>query len=85
MPENGPVTWGSVLPVFIVLPISVAPTLLSGAGPLYQLGVLLLASGFLYCAVQLALHRSNAVAKRLLFASILYLPIAFVLMMICKP
>jgi protoheme IX farnesyltransferase len=79
------VALGSVLPLLLLLPVCLAPTLLGRAGLLYAIAALLLASAFLYCGIQLALHRSNAVAKRLLFASILYLPIAFVLMMICKP
>ncbi len=79
------VAMGSVLPLLLLLPVCLAPTLLGRAGLLYAIAALLLASAFLYCGIQLALHRSNAVAKRLLFASILYLPIAFVLMMICKP
>ena len=79
------VALGSVLPLLLLLPVCLAPTLLGRAGLLYAIAALLLASAFLYCGIQLALHRSNAVAKRLLFASILYLPIAFILMMICKP
>jgi protoheme IX farnesyltransferase len=79
------VALGSVLPPLLLLPVSIAPALLGRAGPLYAITALLAASAFLYCGVQLALHRSNAVAKRLLFASIIYVPLAFVLMMICKP
>jgi protoheme IX farnesyltransferase len=79
------VAFGSVLPGLLLLLVSVAPTLLNRVGLLYAIAALILASAFLYCGVQLALHRSNAVAKRLLLASILYLPLAFVLMTISKP
>jgi protoheme IX farnesyltransferase len=79
------VSLGSVLPCLILLPVCIAPALLGRTGLLYAIAALILASTFLYYGVQLALHRSNAVAKRLLFASLLYLPVAFALMMICKP
>jgi protoheme IX farnesyltransferase len=79
------VALGSVLPLLILLVVSIAPTLLGRAGPLYAITTLVLASAFLYCGIQLALHRSNAIAKRLLFASIIYIPSAFLVMMICKP
>jgi heme o synthase len=75
---------GSVLPLLILLPVCVAPVSLSRVGPVYAIAALVLDSAFLYCGIQLALYRSNAVAKRLLFASILYLPSALTLMMICK-
>jgi heme O synthase-like polyprenyltransferase len=68
------VAFGSVLPGLLLLPVSIAPTLLGQAGLLYAIAALILASAVLYCGLQLALHRSNAVAKRLLSASILYLP-----------
>jgi heme o synthase len=79
------VALGSVFPGLLLLPVSVAPTLLDRTGLLYAIAALILVSAFLYCGIQLALHRTNAVAKRLLFASILYLPLAFALQMICKP
>lgn len=79
------VALGSVLPCLILLPVCIAPAQLGRAGLLYAIAALILASTFLYYSVQLALHRSNAVAKSLLFASLLYLPVSFALMMICKP
>jgi heme O synthase-like polyprenyltransferase len=45
------------------------------------LGALLLGSGFVWYAAQLALRRSNASARRLLRASIFYLPALLVLWM----
>jgi protoheme IX farnesyltransferase len=47
-------------------------------------GALILSSGFLYYGARLALHRSSAAARRLLFASIIYLPLLFVLLMLDK-
>jgi protoheme IX farnesyltransferase len=78
------VTLGSVLPLLLLVPLSIAPTLLSRAGLPYTIAALVLSTAFLYYGAQLALHRTNAVAKRLLFASIIYLPLAFALMVIAK-
>jgi len=72
--------WQSVLPALALIPLSLIPVLLGSAGPVYMVGALLLGLYFFYCAAQLAFRHSNAVARRLLFASIIYLPFVFVLM-----
>jgi protoheme IX farnesyltransferase len=79
------VAWGSVLPLLLLLLVSTTPTLLGRAGLPYTIAALVLSMVFLHCGLRLAFHRTNAVAKRLLFASIIYVPLAFVLMMIAKP
>ena len=78
------VAWQSVLPSLALIPLSLTPVLLGYAGYLYFAGALLLGVGFSYQAAQLALHRSNAVARRLLLASIVYLPSLFLLMLFDK-
>jgi heme o synthase len=60
------------------------PALLGYAGYLYFAGALLLSFGFYYEAAQLASDRSNAVARRLLLVSIIYLPSVFLLMLLDK-
>jgi heme o synthase len=72
----------SVLPALLLVPISLIPAFLNDEGRIYFVGAGLLGLTFLYCASQLALHRSNVVARRLLFASILYLPSVFLLMLL---
>ncbi len=67
-----------------LIPVSAAPTFLGHAGLVYLCGALALSSGFFHYGVRLALSRSNAVARRLLFASIIYLPLVFGLMMVDK-
>jgi protoheme IX farnesyltransferase len=76
--------WQSLAPTLALIFLSLAPSFLGHAGPIYCVGALILSSGFLYCAARLALHKSNAAARRLLFASIIYLPILFVLMVLDK-
>jgi heme o synthase len=76
--------WQSVVPSLGLIPLSLAPTLLGHAGLVYLAGALPLSSSFFYYGVRLALRRSNALARRLLFGSIIYLPLVFVLMVLDK-
>src|SRR5437870_13178461 len=76
--------WQSMLPALSLIPVSLVLGLLGLAGPVYTVGALLLGSYFYYCSAQLAVRKSNADARRLLFASIIYLPVVFVLMVLNK-
>jgi protoheme IX farnesyltransferase len=76
--------WQSALPAIALIPVSLVPALTGLAGPFYTVGTLLLGSYFSYCGAQLAVRQSNADARRLLFASIIYLPLVFVLMVVSK-
>ena len=78
------VAWQSVWPSLTLIPLSMIPTILGYAGHLYLAGALLLGFGFSYAALRLALHRSNAVARRLLLVSIMYIPSVFLLMLLDK-
>ena len=66
----------------MLVPLSVAPVLLGRAGLVYLATALLLGTAFIYRADQLAVHRSDAMARRLVFASIVYLPLLFTLMVL---
>jgi protoheme IX farnesyltransferase len=74
--------WLTLMPLVILLPVSIVPTLLGYAGQLYALGAFLLSCLFLYCGVRLAILLTNGAARRLLFASIAYLPTILVLLML---
>ena len=76
--------WQSVLPLLILAPVIVTPVLLGQAGLLYFVGASVLSSGFLYFGAQLALRKSNLAARQLLFASIIYLPLMFTLLVLDK-
>jgi protoheme IX farnesyltransferase len=76
--------WQSLVPTLALVPLSLIPTFLGHAGLAYLVGALLLSSSFFYHGARLALRRTNAVARRLLFASIIYLPLLLVLMMLNK-
>jgi heme O synthase-like polyprenyltransferase len=59
--------------------LSLAPAPLARYGLVCRIGVLLLSSALLYFGAQLGLRRSTVAARRLLRASIVYLPLVFVL------
>ena len=69
---------------FALIPVSLTPTVIGLAGRLYFVLACILSSGFFFYSTRLALRRSNADACRLLMASIIYLPLAFFLMVLSK-
>jgi heme o synthase len=69
---------------FALIPVSLTPTLIGDAGLVYFVAACLLSSGFFFYSARLAFRRSNAAARRLLIASIIYLPLAFFLVVINK-
>src|ERR1700757_519971 len=76
------VNWQTLLPLLLLLPVSLLPALTSKASPAYYIGAVLLCGGFLYYGAPFALRKSNASARKLLSASIIYLPLLFVLMIV---
>jgi len=76
--------WQSVLPALALLPVTLSPQLPGRSSLTYIVGAFLVSSIFAYFAAQLALHRSNAAARRLLLASILYLPLLFGLIFVTE-
>ena len=68
----------------LLIPVSLIPSLMGQAGMIYTLGALILGSGLLYYGVRLAHQRSNSLARQLLMASVVYLPMVFVLLMLDK-
>jgi protoheme IX farnesyltransferase len=75
------VTLQTVLPLLAVVPISLLPGLM-GEAKFYLIGALLLGAGFLYYAAQFLIRKSNSSARRLLAASIIYLPALLVVMLL---
>jgi protoheme IX farnesyltransferase len=74
--------WQVLVFSIALIPVSLIPTLLHEAGLAYFVGALVLSSGFFYYAARLAFYRSNASARRTLFASIVFLPLIFALRML---
>jgi protoheme IX farnesyltransferase len=66
----------------LLLPVSLMPALVNLAGSIYLVGAIALGLGFLYFSVRAAIARTTWQARRLLLASVLYLPILFGLMVL---
>jgi protoheme IX farnesyltransferase len=67
-----------------LLAVGLLPTLIGLTGSVYFLGALVLGSGLLVCGIVLALSQSATDARRLVFASLVYLPALLVLMALNK-
>jgi protoheme IX farnesyltransferase len=67
-----------------LLPVALLPTLVGLAGAVYFLVALGLGLGFLWSAIGLARSDSAAAARRLLFASLVYLPVLLGVMALDK-
>jgi protoheme IX farnesyltransferase len=71
-----------VVYTLMLLPVSLLPAALGIAGRVYLCGAILLGLLFLYSSVRAALSQSRHEARRLLLASVLYLPLLFALMVV---
>jgi len=70
-------TWQMMAPLILLLPLTMVPVVAGRAGVSYLAAALLLGAWFAYCANRLAVQRSNATARRVLLASVVYLPLLF--------
>jgi protoheme IX farnesyltransferase len=66
----------------MLVPVSLLPTLIGISGKIYFYGALALGLLFLYSSIRAAFSKSRQEARRLLLASVLYLPLLFVLMVL---
>ena len=78
------VTLQSILPLVALVPVSFLPGLLGQFHPLYSVGAVVLNLGFLYYGAQFVRRRCGVAARRLLAASILYLPLLLTLIVLSK-
>ena len=66
----------------LLLPVSLLPTALGISGKVYLGGAIVLGLLFLYSSVRAAFSKSRQEARRLLLASVIYLPLLFILMVL---
>jgi protoheme IX farnesyltransferase len=78
------VIWQSLAVSLALIPLSLIPTIVGESGLVYSVGVLILGSIFAYYSGRFAFRRSNAAARQLLAASIVYLPAVLILMVLDK-
>jgi len=71
-----------VLFTIMLVPVSLAPFFFHVSGIVFLIGGLLLGIWFLASSISAAISRSDSDARKLLFASIFYLPLLFLLMLI---
>ncbi|MBV9778391.1 MAG: protoheme IX farnesyltransferase [Acidobacteriaceae bacterium] len=64
----------------LLIPISVLPKWMGMTGTLYMAGAIALGLLFLYSGVRVSLDRTKARARRVLLASVVYLPLLYCLM-----
>ncbi|MGB7730417.1 MAG: heme o synthase [Candidatus Acidiferrum sp.] len=74
----------AVIPTLALVYVPVAALVLRHASPLLTVGTLLFSLSFLYFAARLAVVRSNVAARRLLLASVIYLPAVLVLQVLAR-
>lgn len=71
-----------VVNTLMLLPVSLIPTLLGISGSVYFIGAIILGLLFLYTSITCAVSKTRQQARRLLLASVVYLPLLFVLMVL---
>jgi len=65
----------TVLYAAATIPVSLLPTLIGLAGPRYLVAALVLGAIVLWLSAEFAVTRTHATARRLFFATIIYLPL----------
>jgi len=83
-PEGASTCRQVVINCLALLAVGLLPSLVGITGPVYFLGALVLGAAMLVCGIGLAMTRSVGNARRLVYASLVYLPALFVLMAIDK-
>lgn len=78
------VAWQTLLPSSALLAVALVPAIRSESGIVYFAGALALGSVFLYYSARFAFQMTAFSARRLLFASILYLPVLLALLALDK-
>jgi protoheme IX farnesyltransferase len=74
----------TLLPLLALTLLSMLPGLAGGSRTVYSVGASFLSLGFLYYGTRFLLNKSASTARRLLAASIIYLPLLFLLIAISK-
>ena len=68
----------------VLIPVSLSPVLLGMAGTAYLVGAVLCGLGYLYFGVLTARVKTTLQARRLLQASVIYLPLIYSLLVLDK-
>jgi len=74
----------TLLPLLALVPLSLLPVLKGRPSAFYFTGAFILSTVFLHYGAEFLRNKSNSAARRLLNASIIYLPLLFILMIISR-
>ncbi len=81
-PDGKSTFWQIIIFSVILIPIALLPALMGISGRLYFFGAALLSCLFLFCAVHVFISRTTISAKNLFGASVIYLPLLLLLIVI---
>jgi len=84
-PDGRSTAWRIVLYSLALVPVSLAPVVLSMSGRLYLAGALVLGSLYFLSGIRLLAERTAWRARQVLLASVLYLPLLYGLMLLDRP
>ena len=84
-PQGAGLAWEILLSLIFLVPATLAPTFLHMAGSVYFVAACILNVAFLYFGVRMTRNRNNDRARRLLLASVLYLPVLFAFLVLSNP
>ena len=84
-PQGAGLSWEILLSLIFLIPATLAPTFLHMAGPVYFVLACFLNAAFLYFGIRMTRERNNERARRLLLASVLYLPVLFAFLVLSNP
>ena len=81
-PEGRVTAQQIVVYTVMLLPVSLLPAFLNISGSVYLYGAVILGLAFLYSSIRAAISKSRQSARQLLLASVIYLPLLFILMVL---
>jgi protoheme IX farnesyltransferase len=76
--------WQTLLPSAVLIPVTMSQPMIAGAAPVYIVIAGILSYAFFCCSAPLAFRKSKVAARRALLASILYLPLIFIAILLGK-
>lgn len=79
-PDGGSTARQMLWTALCLVPVSLVPRYLLMVGNLYAVGALLIGVGFVYAAMRVSFDRTKLRARQVLLASVIYLPVLYVLM-----
>lgn len=74
-----------IMTLLLLIPVALGPSFVHMAGKVYFAAALLLSGAFLYFGIQICRERTYASARRLLLASVIYMPLLFAFLIFDSP